>query len=206
MPEGPSAEKRPELAPLPNISGADFRIFEKYAEIDPNLKAQIEALPSFAEQDKYMIRLAEKLGKDPDTKITDISQLGMAPPPLPTGEDAKKTRVFEAVKPRPASGTRAKNGAVYRGPEAQTAPLSAAKPKQPERGDDAKTLARPVAGRRGPPPVPTAGDEKTRVMLKNHDNEPTQVLEEINETDLEVLDDKAAAELAAAIKKFNGGK
>lgn len=206
MPEVPSAKAKPELAPLPNIGGADFRIFEGYADIDPNLKAQIEALDSFDEQDKYMARLAEKLGKDPDAKITDISQLGMAPPPLPTGEDAKKTRVFEAAKPRSISGTRAKSGAPYRGPEALTAPLPAAVAKSAvARGSDALTLPRKAAERRGPPPLPTADGERTRVMRRDHDDEKTQVLEEINEADLEVLDDKAAEELAAAIKKFNGG-
>lgn len=202
MSEAHSPKAQPELAPLPNISGADFRIFEGYADIDPNLKAQIEAVGSFDEQDKYMARLAEKLGKDPDAKITDISQLGMAPPPLPTGEDAKETRLFQAAKSRSISGTRAKSGAPYRGPEALTAPLPAASAKPTAvRGDDALTLPRKAAAHRGPPPVPKADDKKTRVISKGGSGRGEPI--ELTATDLEeVMDEKAQEDLQNAIKLF----
>lgn len=173
---------------LPNI-GADFRIFEEYARIHPNVKAQIEALP-LDEQNEYMGRLATVLGKDPDAKITDISQLGMAPPPLPTREDAEETKIFQAAKSRPISEVRAKNVPGYRGSEALTTALPVASGRKFVRPQEALTIPRPKAT--GKPKAPQA------------DEEPTRVIQELADGDIEDVKSPTAAQLAAAIRGYKG--
>lgn len=154
-----------ELQPLPEL-GADFRIFDEYADINENLKKEIEALPldeqvacmhklarvlAVPEGDEAIQRVAEKITSLKD--LDEVYKALTAPPPLPP-EDKRETRVFSAakgIKAATPSGVRLRTD---REPEALTVPLPAAtsKRKQPQdRGSEEKTRVLPSAKAKKPP-------------------------------------------------------